>query len=207
MFKISGKHSIESAEKNPKRKHKIFFGKTKDYESLNLKCKFIENKESFLQVSELFIESSLKDILDSKKIIILDGLEDPRNIGSIIRSAAILGFNVLIRENKGCKINETVIKCASGGIDNTKIKYIKNTCETLKKIKENDFWIYSLDERGEEININKNIEKKALIIGAEGKGISSLCKNHCDFLLKLKGKDNFSTYNASIAASLGMYYL
>lgn len=203
MYKIFGKHSIKAASENKKRKHRIFFGSREEYENLNLNCEFCQNKESFLQVREIFVESPIEEILQSNKIIILDGLEDPRNIGSIIRSAAILGFNVLIREGKGGKINETVLKCASGAVEIIKIAYIKNCTETIKKIKNNSFWVFALDEKGSE-TFNK-VEKVCFVIGAEGDGISSLVKKNCDFLLKLSSEGNFSTYNASVAAAIAMY--
>lgn len=203
MFRIVGKHAIKAASKNLRRKHIIFFGSQEKYKEYGLDCAIILHKENFLQVDKIFIESSFKHILNYKKIIILDGIEDPRNMGSIIRSAAILEFAVLIRSGKGLEINETVAKCASGGLDYTPIGFMKNTVETMKKLKNEGYWIYTLDEEGE--TQNKIMDKLVIIIGSEGHGVSALMKKQCDFLWKLKCNAKFPTYNASIAATLAMY--
>ena len=184
MYKIIGKHSIRAVLNNPKRKN-------------------IVKKDDYLLVSELFIETDLDTIIKNyEKIILLDNMTDIRNIGSIIRSAAILGFAVLLRNT--CTINEMTVKCASGGIDSTAICYINNTKENIKKLKKNDFWIVGLDERGTEEALN--LKKIVLVIGSEGDGMSHMIAQECDVIYKLKTPGNMFTYNASVAAAIGMYY-
>lgn len=203
MFKIVGKHAIVSAAANNMRKRRVFYGTKESYEALKLRCDFKNHKEEFLEVNELYIPASLEKIISTKKIILLDSLEDPHNLGSIIRSAAILGYSVLIRKNRGCSINQTVLKCASGGIDETYIMEISNLQEIFKIIKSEGFWIYGLSENGDS-NVKKN-EKVMLIIGSEGNGMKYLTKKNCDYFFRLNGKENFHIYNASVAAAISMY--
>jgi 23S rRNA (guanosine2251-2'-O)-methyltransferase len=203
MFKIVGKHSIQMADSNPNRKHKIFFGSQKTYRELQLQCEFRPHKDDFLQTRELYVEANMSDILSTKRIILLDCLEDPQNIGGIIRSAAAMGYSVILRRGKGCQINETVIKCASGGADCTPLIEICNLQDTINMIKKNGFWVYGLSENGT-CDVRKN-EKVMIVVGSEGFGMRSLTEKNCDFLFKIDGKDNFCVYNASVAAAIAMY--
>ena len=208
-MRIYGKHSILAAAKNPQRVKKIFYGHKNDFINLELnkyKCLYSTNKEeTFLKTNELFIETPLEQMFNEKRIILLDSLQDPGNIGSIIRTAAILNYGVLIRKRE-CLINETVVKCASGGVDNTKISYINNIKENLEKFKQNSFQIISLSENNEE-NIKFNFEKFILIIGSEGFGVNKMLLEESDNIYSLKTLKNFSTYNASVAAAIAMYTL
>ena len=202
-MRICGKHAIQAACFNVKRGPKIFYGSKKTYDNLQLNCRFINYKEEFLETSEVYVPCLLDEILERDRIIMLDALEDPHNLGSVIRSAAILGYCVLIRKNKGCSINQTVLKCASGGVDNTLVCEIQNLRETLKKIKDRGFWIYGLDENGS-LKAKTN-PKVLLVVGSEGSGLKNLTKKNCDYLFRLQGNRNFCVYNASVAAAIAMY--
>jgi tRNA G18 (ribose-2'-O)-methylase SpoU len=203
MFKIIGKHSILSACLNKKRKRKIFHGEKRTYDALNLTCSFQSSREEFLETNEWYLPATFEEILETNRIILMDSLEDPHNLGSIIRSAAILGYSVLVRKNKGCNINQTVLKCAAGGCDVAPIMEILNLQETLRKIKDRGYWIYALSENGNStVKINSQI---LLVVGSEGQGIKSLTKKNCDYLFRLSGRENFCVYNASVAAAISMY--
>lgn len=206
-MRIYGKHSIKAAEQNPERKHKIFFGNLQKYDEYKLNCKFIKSDEEYLETDEYYIRYGFDDFLNYNKIILLDGLMDPRNVGSIIRTAAAFGFYVILREQKGCPINSTVVQCSSGGVDHTKIAELCNINSHLKDLKDNDFSIVGLHETGkcniEEHSSNKKI---VLVIGSENTGISYLVKKDIDIFLSIKTTD-FSTLNASVAASIGMFAL
>lgn len=200
MYKIFGNHAIKEAAK---KKKGIFYG-TKDlYKKLDLKCEFIEyNKEPFLWVKELVRYVDLPTIMKHDKLILLDQLEDPRNLGSIIRTAAVFGFHIIYKP--GVLINETVVKCSSGGIEYTDIFLLKNTATTMK-ILEKNYWIVCLNENGENIYNKKHIQGKIiLVIGSEGFGISNLILNHAHFITSIPSKTNFNILNASIAAAVGM---
>lgn len=183
MYKIFGKHVINAIKNNPKRKG---FSLQKDH----------------ILTKELFISSTLDEILTNyKKIILIDNATDIRNIGSIIRTAAILNYAVLLREK--CRINTITIECAAGGTEYTSITIIKNLATTIKHIKKNGFWIVGLNENG---RLNPpNFKKILLVVGAEGLGISQLLLTNCDCLWQLKSCGPFNIYNASISAAIGMY--
>jgi 23S rRNA (guanosine2251-2'-O)-methyltransferase len=139
-----------------------------------------------------------------KNIILLDNLTDQRNIGSIIRTAAICEFAVLLREKSS--INEFTLKCSSGGTEYTDICNVRNIQETLNRLKQNGFWVIGLSEKGSR-EVPVGFDKKVLVIGSEGDGISTLVKNNCDLLWRLNGSSNFDVYNASNAAAIGMYMM
>ncbi len=207
MYYIEGKHSIIAAVKNPNRRKKIFIGQRKIYQNLHLNCEFMSGNQNYLAVNELFINTPLIDYFDHNKIILLDSIFDPRNTGAIIRTAAALGFYVLIREQRGCPMNSTVVKCATGGVDYTKISVIKNYVENMKILKNKNFFVTCLSENGN-YNITEIKNKKIiLIIGSEGNGISELSKKIADFNCYIPTDKYFSTLNASVAAAISMFNL
>lgn len=197
---IKGSHAIYSASLNMNRKKKIFHGSLKVYQKLSLKCSHILSDKNALEVNEYFIPYTIDEVCSNNKILLIDQINDPRNLGSIIRSAAAFNFNILMRE--ACPINETVVHCASGGIEHTKICIIKNTSEIIRKLQKDGFFLIGLDERAPMISKN-NINKIVLCIGSES-GLSTLIKNSCDLMYSLPTSD-FTTLNASVAASIAMY--
>lgn len=204
-MKIYGQHAIEHAEKNPLRKFKIFHGSLEEYNELNLTCQFELSNDCFLEVDEPYVESSFKDFLYHDKIILLDSIMDPKNLGAIIRTAAALGFYVILRKHKGCPVNATVIKCASGGVDNTKIISLSNINTNIQTLKNHGFWCVGLHESGDQDIANYKFKKQTVIvIGGEDKGISDLIKKEIDDLLVIN-TNNFSTLNASVASSISMF--
>jgi 23S rRNA (guanosine2251-2'-O)-methyltransferase len=183
MYKIYGKHAINCIMNNSKRKTKK---KHKDY----------------VETDKLFIETPLDEIIANyKRIILLDNNKDVRNVGSIIRSAAILGFAVLLRDR--CCVNEISVKCASGGMDKTAITFVSDIRNTINKLKNNEFWFVALNENGSKDTIK--FDKIVLIIGAEDCGISGVLLDACDHKWCLNSMDVFNIYNASVSASIAMY--
>jgi len=204
-MKITGNHSIVAASLNPMRRKKIFFGLKSLYDKLSLNCEFRKNNTNYLEVDELFVESTLQDFLNHDKVILLDGLMNPRNIGAIIRTAAAMGFFVLLRKHRGCPINETVVESASGGIEYIKVLSVANIDSILKKFQQNDFWCIGLHETGKQDIEQYEFPKKTLIvIGEENKGISKICQDYIDNLVVIS-TEKFSTLNASVAAAIAMY--
>jgi len=210
-MKITGKHAIYNAALNDRRKTRIYHGKREDFienfQNTPVKyLRFQESNQEFLEVQELYVESTIEEFLNQDRIILLDGLMDPRNLGAIIRSAAAFGFSVLLRRSKGCPITETVVLCSAGGIDQTNILSVTNIKTCLQTFKNKGFWIYGLHETGN-ISLKKiNIENKKvmLVIGSESTGISDIIFKELDFVLKISTTD-FSTLNASVAASTAMF--
>ncbi len=202
MYSIYGKHSIIAAAKNIKRSGQIFYGFKDIYHEYGLECEYkYGNQEPYLLVNELFVKSHFF----RNRIIFLDGIMDVGNIGAIIRSAAVCEYDVLLRREHGCAINETVVRCASGGIEYINIDYI-NISDL--KTRFSDYFIYALTEKGT-ISIQhapKN-EKIILIVGSEDSGISLALLKITDLLCYIPGNSKFMTLNASVAAGLAMFNL
>jgi 23S rRNA (guanosine2251-2'-O)-methyltransferase len=201
---ITGKHSIESAIKNPLRKNLVFYGSKQSAYQYGFKGPFVESEEEKLQVDEYVIYSQYEDL--PNRCILLDSIMDPRNCGSIIRSAAILDYGVLVRD-RGSPINETVVRCAAGGIDCTPVVKVKNIDDMFKKMRKMDYWFTGLSSEGDHFIHDVKFNKIVLVIGSEGKGISRLVEENCDLLAKLQTSSRMKIYNASVAAALAMYQL
>jgi 23S rRNA (guanosine2251-2'-O)-methyltransferase len=140
-------------------------------------------------------------------IAILDGVTDPHNFGSIIRSAAVFGIvGLIITSKSSCKLNGTVIKTASGGIEHVPICIVKNVTTTIEILKEYGFWIYALAENGQEdLHKTSLIGKVCFILGAENNGIRKLPKEKSDFLVKIPTSPDFTTLNVSNAAAIAFH--
>lgn len=140
-------------------------------------------------------------------ILILDGLEDPRNFGAIARTAEAAGVHgIIIPKNRSVQVNETVVKTSTGAINLLAVARVANLTETIKKLKKAFFWVVGLEANGPDDF--KNIDYKtplALVIGSEGFGISRLVKENCDFVASIPMKGKISSLNASVAAALLMY--
>jgi 23S rRNA (guanosine2251-2'-O)-methyltransferase len=201
---ITGKHAIKAAINNPSRRDIVFYGSRKAALEYGFNGMVMEDKEEKLQVNEYTIYSDYDDL--PNRCILIDSMMDPGNCGSIIRSAAILGYGVLIRD-RGSPINETVVRCAAGGVDCTPIVKIKNLDDMFRKLRERDYWLIGLSSEGKTLINDVKLEKTVLVIGAEGKGISHLIEENCDLLVRLQTSGKMQIYNASVAAALAMYQL
>lgn len=155
----------------------------------------------------------LEDILNLARekgedpfIIILDEIEDPHNLGSIIRSANIFGAHgVIIPKRRSALVTATVAKASAGAIEYTKIAKVTNLNQAIKELKENGVWVAALDMDGE-ICYNKDLRGPlAVVIGSEGRGVSRLVKENCDFVVSIPMFGEISSLNASVAAGVIMY--
>ena len=150
------------------------------------------------------------DFTDGKdRIVILDQVTDPQNIGAIIRSAAAFGINKLILPSDNAPDeNAGIAKAACGCLELMQIAKVTNIKNTIEKLKKMDFWIAGLDADGKgDINDISEIDKLAIIIGSEGKGMRRLTLTHCDFLIKIPISKQVESLNASNAASIIFYLL
>lgn len=144
-----------------------------------------------------------------KNIVILDKIEDPHNFGAIIRTAEAAGVDALIISKRGqVKITPTVAKIASGALEHLPIIEVSNLNNTIIKLKENDFIVIGAALEGKESfdEVRKH-NKKALIIGNEGIGISYLLKKNSDYLVKIPMHGKTNSLNASVAAGILIYEL
>lgn len=146
---------------------------------------------------------------DAKFLVILDAIEDPMNMGAIIRSSVLFGIDgIIMIEHKTCGITPSVIKASSGALFHQNIYIVSNIANAMKKLKKNNYWLYGLDmETDKDINkisLIKN-EKVVLIIGSEGKGMHKLTRENCDFIIKIPTTEKIDSLNASNAATIAMW--
>ena len=148
----------------------------------------------------------LDKILNSNIIVILDHLEDPHNFGAIIRTCEAAGIKgIIIPKDRSVKVNATVMKTSVGTIENVDICMVSNLVSAIKTLKENGFWIIGTDMEGTDYTKIDYSGKIALVIGNEGKGLSRLTKENCDFIAKIPMYGKVNSLNASVAAALVIY--
>ncbi len=146
---------------------------------------------------------------DEDRVVILDQVSDPQNIGAIIRSAAAFGINKLILPSYNSPDeNATIAKAACGCLELMQIIKVPNLKNAIDKLKKMDFWIAGLDVDGKKgVSEILDIKKIAIIIGSEGKGMRKLTVDNCDFLIKIPIAKQVESLNASNAASIIFYLL
>ena len=136
-------------------------------------------------------------------IVILDHLEDPHNFGAIIRSSEAFGVDaIIIPSDRSVDITSTVVKVSVGTIDKMKIIKVTNLNNTIKKLKEYGYWIVGTDMEGTNYTQIDYKTKIAIVIGNEGKGISRLVSENCDYLAKIPMKGTVNSLNASVACGI-----
>ena len=139
--------------------------------------------------------------------VILDGIEDPHNLGAILRTADATGVHgVIIRERRAVGLTPAVEKASAGAVEYVPVARVTNISRTIETLKQNNVWIVGIDQSG---NTNyTQVDYKpptAVVIGGEGKGLSELVKKNCDFLVCIPMKGKISSLNASVAAGVVMY--
>lgn len=140
-------------------------------------------------------------------ILILDGIEDPHNLGSIIRTAETAGVHgIIIPKRRAVGVNSTVSKVSAGAVEHVKIARVTNIRDTIEELKNQGVWIYGTDMDAETTYYNQDYDDSiAIVIGSEGFGMSRLVKENCDFLIKIPMKGKITSLNASVSAGIIMY--
>ena len=159
-------------------------------------------------LSEKDIIPRLKNLTTSR-VLILDSIQDPRNLGACLRSALAFEFDaVLINKDGSSPINEYVFKTSVGAILNLNIFYVTNLSRSINTLKDIGFWVLGLDGHGEgSIFSEKFSSKTAVVLGSEGSGIRKLVKENCDHLIKIPISNKVESLNISVAAGIIMYEL
>lgn len=155
-----------------------------------------------------FKYASLDDLLvkDNPLIVILDHLEDPHNLGAIIRTCEAAGVDgIIIPKDRSVEVNATVIKVSAGAINNIKISMVTNLSRTIKELKEKGFWIVGTDMIGTNYDNIDYKGKTAIIIGNEGSGMSRIIKESCDFIATIPMSGKINSLNASVAAGIVIF--
>lgn len=173
-----------------------------------------ENHQGVVAVVPPFNYCEVEDILDLAKqkeedpfIVILDGIEDPHNLGSIIRTAETAGVHgIIIPKRRNVQVNSTVVKVSTGATTYMKIARVNNLNETIKKLKDSGLWVIGTDGSSETLYYNQDLKGPlAIIIGSEGFGMSKLVKENSDILIKIPMKGKITSLNASVSAGIVIY--
>ena len=157
--------------------------------------------------------SSVEDILNLAKereeapfIIILDEIEDPHNLGAIIRTAECAGAHgVIIKKRHSAGLSYTVGKASAGAVEYVPVAKVTNISAVIDDLKERGIWVYGADMNGTDYTKCDFSGGAALVIGNEGKGISRLVREKCDTIVSLPLKGRINSLNASVAAGILMY--
>ncbi|MFU7515960.1 23S rRNA (guanosine(2251)-2'-O)-methyltransferase RlmB [Clostridium sp. HCS.1] len=161
-----------------------------------------------------FKYSEIADILNLAKkrgqdpfVVILDEIEDPHNLGSIIRTAELCGAHgIIIPKRRNVGITSTVYKCSVGAIEHMRIAKVTNINVAIDELKKSGLWIYGADIAGDEYSYEVNFNGPcAIVIGSEGRGISKLTLKKCDKLVKIPMVGKINSLNASVAGGIMMY--
>ena len=160
---------------------------------------------NYVEVEDILNEAKSKN--EDPFILILDGIEDPHNLGSIIRTAETAGVHgVIIPKRRAASVNATVSKSSAGAVEHVKIARVNNINETIKYLKEEGLWICGTDGDAKDYYYNQNLKGPiAIVIGSEGFGMSRLVKENCDFLVKIPMKGKITSLNASVSAGIVIY--
>jgi len=139
--------------------------------------------------------------------VVLDGVEDPHNLGAIIRTAHAAGAGaVVIPERRAVGLTDVVAKAAAGALEYLPVVRETNINRTLERLKELGYWIYGLDERGgETYDAVEYIAPTALVFGGEGKGLHEQVRKHCDVLVRIPMEGHIPSLNVSVAAGIVLF--
>ena len=170
------------------------------------------NGQTIAAQINLDFNSNLEDIINTdptknSNILIVDKVQDPRNLGALIRSAESAGFDgIIISSNNAAKINSTVVDSSSGAVSHIPIIDNQNLNQLIKKLKTFNYWIVGLDMDGDKEYKNYDFTGNvALVIGSEGSGISKLTKSLCDQIYKIAMYGKTESLNVSVAAGIMMF--
>ncbi len=139
-------------------------------------------------------------------VVVLDGINDPHNFGSIIRCCECAGVDgIIIGRNRQVAVTDTVVRCSAGAASHVKIARVTNVNNAIKQLKENGVWVYALDMDGDEITSVNLRGAVALVVGSEGNGVSAYARRLCDGIVSLKLKGKVNSLNASVACGVAVY--
>ena len=173
-----------------------------------------DNYQGVIAIVPPFEYCDVEDIIEEAKskkedpfILILDGIEDPHNLGAIIRTAETAGVHgIIIPKRRAASVNSTVNKVSAGATEYMKIARVNNITETIKTLKKNDIWVCGTDMNAKNYYYQENYRIPiAIVIGSEGFGISRLVKENCDFMVKIPMKGKITSLNASVSAGIIIY--
>lgn len=153
----------------------------------------------------------LEDLLEQAGkpalLVLLDGVEDPRNLGAIVRTALAAGANgVVIPERRSAGLTETVAQTSAGALEHLPVARVKNVARAMEQMKEAGLWLVGLDERGTGTYAEADLTGPiALVLGGEGKGLHELTRKQCDFVVRIPTTGPVKSLNVSVAAGVVLF--
>lgn len=150
----------------------------------------------------------LDEVLEGAQLVVLlDGVEDPHNLGAIVRTAHAAGADaIVIPERRAAGLTETVSKAAAGALEHLPVARVANLNQAIERLKNAGFWIYGLDERGEqEYGRVEYATPTAFVLGGEGRGLHEMVRRRCDFLVRIPTAGPISSLNVSVAAGVILF--
>ena len=169
------------------------------------------NHQGVIAIVPPFEYCEIEDILENAKIknedpfiLILDGIEDPHNLGSIIRTAETAGVHgIIIPKRRAASVNSTVSKVSAGAVEHIKIARVTNISDSIQKLKDNGLWICGTDIDAKNYYYDQDLKGPlGIVIGNEGQGMSEKVKKNCDFLVKIPMKGKVTSLNASVSTGI-----
>jgi 23S rRNA (guanosine2251-2'-O)-methyltransferase len=152
--------------------------------------------------------AELEDVAETARmLVVLDSVEDPHNLGAVIRTAHAAGADaVVVPERRAVGLTETVAKAAAGALEHLAVVRVTNINRALEDLKKRGYWIYGVDERGDQDYDHVDYAERAvLVFGAEGKGLHQMVREHCDVLVRIPMSGKISSLNVSVAAGVVLF--
>ena len=230
---VSGRNAVLELLKSDKDINKIYVERGERQGSINeIIAKAIEKKIILVETDKMKLNAmadnnqgvvaivppfnycEVEDIINEARsknedpfILILDGLEDPHNLGAIIRTAETAGVHgIIIPKRRNVAVNSTVVKVSTGATSYVKVARVTNLNDTIRQLKEQGIWIIGTDSSAETLYYNQDLKGPlAIIIGSEGFGMSKLVKENSDCLIKIPMKGQITSLNASVSAGIIIY--
>jgi 23S rRNA (guanosine2251-2'-O)-methyltransferase len=151
--------------------------------------------------------ADIESVAEAEMLVVLDGVEDPHNLGAIIRTAHAAGAGaVIIPERRAASVTDVVAKAAAGALEHLPVVRVTNINRALEDLKERGYWIYGLDERGTQTHDQTDYAQRAvLVLGGEGKGLHEQVRKHCDVIVRIPMAGKISSLNVSVAAGVVLF--
>ena len=199
IIAIAKERKVIIVEKDKKQMNEI--AQTQNYQGvIDLVPPF-----EYCEIEDIFEEANKKS--EDPFVLILDGIEDPHNLGSIIRTAETAGVHgIIIPKRRAASVNSTVSKVSAGAVEHMKIARVTNITDAIERLKDKGLWICGTDINTDKYYYNQDLTGPiGIVIGNEGNGISDKVKKNCDFLVKIPMKGKVTSLNASVSAGIIIY--
>ncbi len=233
-MKIEGRNAVMEAIKSGKTIDRLVVARDQkdgaaqriinEAKSRGIKCFFYDKEvldretngkkhQGFVAEITDFKYSELSDILELARekdeppfVFVLDGVEDPHNLGSIIRVAEVSGAHgIIIPRHRSVSVNDTVVKVSAGAASHVLVAKVPNINDAIDELKKNNVWVYAADMDGDSVYSTNLGGAVAFVIGGEGSGVKRLTKQKCDGVVSLPVRGKVNSLNASVAAGVVAY--